>query len=223
MHPDGFPSPATGSTYSAEKSHFDVEHKIIIIGDSNAGKSSFFHQFLHAKFKKQATQTIGVEFGAKVITLQNDKRRVKINVWDTAGQERYRAVTRAYYRDAKGAVILFDVTSRESFQHLPDWFQDAQSQAAEGIQIMVVGNKSDLVDKREVPFEDANAWATKQGVMFLETSALTGENVQDAFQILTQLIQAQSDKEREATEEVATRGMPLKPAAAAPKKSCCGT
>merc|ERR1719409_1164243 len=110
------PAASAGATAAKPPAaKFDKEYKIIIIGDAGCGKSCLFHQFREGKFKKESMATIGVEFGTKIIQLQNDTRRIKLNVWDTAGQERYRAVTRAYYRGAVGAVILFDITSAESF------------------------------------------------------------------------------------------------------------
>lgn len=188
-------SPSPGSKLGTEKETFDCQYKVIIIGDAGAGKSSFFYQFREGKFPKQTTSTIGAEFGSKVIALQNDKdRRVKLNVWDTAGQERYRAVTRAYYRDAKGAIILFDLTSSDSFSHLSDWLQDVKDQAGSDIDIVVVGNKCDLMERRQVTSKEANIWAKNNNVILLETSALTGEGVQEVFNILAQHIQARADR-----------------------------
>lgn len=177
---------------------FDFEHKVIIIGDAGAGKSSFFQQFRTGNFPKQIMSTIGVEFGSKIIKLQNEDRKIKLNVWDTAGQERYRAVTRAYYRGANGAVILYDTTSQDSFKHLPEWLQDAREQASSDIDIVVVGNKMDLKDQRQVAHKDAVSWAAMNDVLYIETSALTGENVEDVFQILGQHIQARMDKDIDA-------------------------
>merc|ERR1711979_41669 len=97
------------------------------------------HQFLEGKFRKQSTHTIGVEFGTKIISLGS--RQIKLQIWDTAGQERYRAVTRSYYRGAVGALILYDVTSRESYNNLPTWLRDAREQASfHDISIIAVGN-----------------------------------------------------------------------------------
>jgi len=192
------------------KSTFDFEHKVIIIGDAGAGKSSFFHQFRQGVFPKQVMSTIGVEFGTKIIQLQNEERRVKLNVWDTAGQERYRAVTRAYYRGALGSVILYDTTSRLSFNHLPDWLQDAREQASSDIDIVVVGNKKDLKEQRQVTHDEASKWANTNEVIYIETSALTGENVEDVFQILGQHIQARMDKDIDAKKRKAAEAAPLK-------------
>jgi len=144
----------------------DYGFKLIIIGDAGAGKSSFMQQFLEGKFRKQSTHTIGVEFGTKVITLGS--RRIKLQIWDTAGQERYRAVTRSYYRGAVGALILYDVTSRDSYKNLPTWLRDAREQAWKDISIIAVGNKRDLKDQRQVSFLDASRFAQEQDILFRE-------------------------------------------------------
>jgi len=164
----------------------DYGFKLIIIGDAGAGKSSFMHQFLDGKFRKTSTHTIGVEFGTKVIML--GQRQIKLQIWDTAGQERYRAVTRSYYRGAVGALILYDVTSRDSYNNLPTWLQDAREQAWKDISIIAVGNKRDLKDERQVSFLEASGFAQQQDISFLETSALTGENTKEVFQTLAQRI-----------------------------------
>jgi Ras-related protein Rab-4B len=164
----------------------DYGFKLIIVGDASAGKSSFMHQFLEGKFKKQSTHTIGVEFGTKIISL--GQRQIKLQIWDTAGQERYRAVTRSYYRGAVGALILYDVTSRDSYNNLPTWLQDAREQAWKDISIIAVGNKRDLKEERQVSFLEASRFVQEQDILFLETSALTGENVQEVFHMLAQRI-----------------------------------
>jgi len=165
----------------------DYGFKLIIIGDAGAGKSSFMHQFLEGKFRKTSTHTIGVEFGTKVISL--GEHNIKLQIWDTAGQERYRAVTRSYYRGAVGALILYDTTSRDSFNNMPTWLNDAREQASfQDISIIAVGNKRDLKDEREVSFLEASRYCQEHDILFLETSALTGENVQEVFHTLAQRI-----------------------------------
>jgi Ras-related protein Rab-4B len=164
----------------------DYGFKLIIIGDACSGKSSFMHQFLENRFRKQTQHTIGVEFGTKIIEI--GKRRIKLQIWDTAGQERYRAVTRSYYRGAVGALILYDVTSRDSFNNLPTWLQDAREQAWKDISIIAVGNKRDLKEQRQVSFLEASRFAQEQDILFLETSALTGDSVQEVFYTLAQRI-----------------------------------
>jgi len=164
----------------------DYGFKLIIIGDAGAGKSSFMHQFLEGKFRKQSTHTIGVEFGTKIIAL--GQRQIKLQIWDTAGQERYRAVTRSYYRGAVGALVIYDVTSRDSYEKLPTWLQDAREQGWKDISVIMVGNKRDLKEERQVSFLEASRFAQEQDILFLEVSALTGENVQEVFHTLAQRI-----------------------------------
>jgi len=115
-------------------------------------------------------------------------RRIKLQIWDTAGQERYRAVTRSYYRGAVGALILYDVTSRDSYSNLPTWLQDAREQAWKDISIIAVGNKRDLKEQRQVSFLEASRFVQEQDILFLETSALTSEGVQEVFHTLAQRI-----------------------------------
>jgi len=153
--------------------------KFIIIGDAATGKSCLLHRFIDNKFMRDSTHTIGVEFGSKIINIQNNN--IKLQIWDTAGQERFRSVTRSYYRGAAGALLVYDITSRESYNHLSTWLEDARTLASAGIVIILVGNKKDLEDEREVTFIEASRFAQENNLMFLETSALTGDNVEEVF------------------------------------------
>jgi len=162
-----------------EKDQYDFLFKFIIIGDAGAGKSCLLHQFIENKFKKGTSHTIGVEFGSKII--QVGGRTIKLQIWDTAGQERYRSVTRSYYRGAAGALIAYDITNRESYNHLLHWLADARTLARADISIINVGNKCDLKDKRAVTYLEASRAAQENDVLFLETSALTGEGVEEVF------------------------------------------
>ncbi|KAL7066424.1 hypothetical protein ACR3K2_31380 [Cryptosporidium serpentis] len=169
-----------------EKEQYDYLFKFIIIGDAGAGKSCLLHQFIENKFKKGSSHTIGVEFGSKIITTGG--KRVKLQIWDTAGQERYRSVTRSYYRGAAGALIVYDITNRETYNHLVNWLADARTLARVDISIIGVGNKLDLKDKRQVTFLEASRCAQENDILFLETSALTGEGVEEVFVKVTRLI-----------------------------------
>jgi len=153
--------------------------KFIIIGDAATGKSCLLHRFIDNKFMRDSTHTIGVEFGSKIINIQGNN--IKLQIWDTAGQERFRSVTRSYYRGAAGALLVYDITSRESYNHLSTWLEDARTLASAGIVIILVGNKKDLEDEREVTFIEASRFAQENNLMFLETSALTGDNVEEVF------------------------------------------
>eukprot|EP01089_Gocevia_fonbrunei_P013005 TRINITY_DN3223_c0_g1_i1.p1 TRINITY_DN3223_c0_g1~~TRINITY_DN3223_c0_g1_i1.p1 ORF type:complete len:235 (+),score=24.55 TRINITY_DN3223_c0_g1_i1:79-705(+) len=158
---------------------YDYLFKFIIIGDAATGKSCLLHRFIDNKFMRDSTHTIGVEFGAKIIELGGS--HVKLQIWDTAGQERFRSVTRSYYRGAAGALLVYDVTSRDSYNHVSTWLDDARTLASSNLVIMLVGNKSDLKAEVEVPFMEASRFAQENNLMFLETSALTGDNVEEVF------------------------------------------
>uniref|UniRef100_A0A1B6MQC3 small monomeric GTPase n=1 Tax=Graphocephala atropunctata TaxID=36148 RepID=A0A1B6MQC3_9HEMI len=158
---------------------YDYLFKFLVIGSAGTGKSCILHQFIENKFKSDSSHTIGVEFGSKIVNVAG--KSVKLQIWDTAGQERFRSVTRSYYRGAAGALLVFDITNRESFNTLADWLQDARTLASPNIIILLVGNKKDLEADREVTFLQASQFAQENDLMYLETSAKSGENVEEAF------------------------------------------
>jgi len=121
-----------------------------------------------------------VEFGSKILLI-GEEQSVKLQIWDTAGQERFRAITRSYYREAAAALVVYDITDRDSFLHVQNWIRDARSLAGQNICIMIVGNKCDLKEKRQVPLLEASRFAQENSALFLETSALTGQNITEAF------------------------------------------
>lgn len=153
--------------------------KYIIIGDSGVGKSCLLLQFTDKRFEGVHDITIGVEFGARIVTLNNQD--VKLQIWDTAGQESFRSITRSYYRGAVGALLVFDVTRRETFDHVASWLEDARNNCNTPITVMLVGNKCDLESKRVVSKQEAQEFASSKGLTYLETSAKTATNVDDAF------------------------------------------
>eukprot|EP00755_Sulcionema_specki_P029376 Sspe_Gene.92033::Locus_63764_Transcript_1_1_Confidence_1.000_Length_808::g.92033::m.92033/K07881/RAB14; Ras-related protein Rab-14 len=153
--------------------------KYIIIGDIGVGKSCLLHQFLDQKFLSDSKHTIGVEFGTRVVEVAD--KSIKLQIWDTAGQERFRAVTRSYYRGAAGAIIVYDVTRRATFNHITSWLTDARNLTNPQTVMMLIGNKSDLESSREVSFEEASKFAEENQLLFFECSAKTGTNVEEAF------------------------------------------
>ncbi|KAK7199808.1 Ras-related protein RAB2B [Novymonas esmeraldas] len=153
--------------------------KYIIIGDSGVGKSCLLLQFTDKRFEPLHDLTIGVEFGARLISIQG--KTVKLQIWDTAGQESFRSITRSYYRGASGALLVYDVTRRDTFTHLQSWLEDAKANANTALVIMLIGNKCDLDSKRQVSKEEGEAFARRNGLVFMETSAKTSQNVDDAF------------------------------------------
>jgi Ras-related protein Rab-14 len=153
--------------------------KYIIIGDMGVGKSCLLHQFTEKKFMSDCPHTIGVEFGTRIIEVSGQK--IKLQIWDTAGQERFRAVTRSYYRGAAGALMVYDITRRSTYNHLSSWLSDARNLTNPNTVIFLIGNKSDLSESRDVTYEEAKQFADENGLLFIETSAKTGECVEDAF------------------------------------------
>jgi len=154
--------------------------KYIIIGDTGAGKSCLLLQFTDKRFQPIHDLTIGVEFGARMVTIDN--RQIKLQIWDTAGQESFRSITRSYYRGAAGALLVYDITRRDTFTHLSRWLQEARQNGNENMTIMLIGNKCDLEHRRQVsPEEGKKKFADENGLMFLETSAKTAHNVEEAF------------------------------------------
>jgi len=159
---------------------YDYLFKFIIIGDAATGKSCLLHRFTENKFKSDSTHTIGVEFGSRIIELGG--KFIKLQIWDTAGQERFRSVTRSYYRGAAGCIIVYDITSRETYNHISSWLNDARALANPEITIILVGSKKDLErEDREVTFLESSRFGQENDLMFLETSAKTGEGVEEVF------------------------------------------
>ncbi|XP_055808458.1 ras-related protein RABA4d-like [Solanum dulcamara] len=164
----------------------DYVFKIVLIGDSAVGKSQLLARFARNEFSLDSKATIGVEFQTK--TLLVDNKTVKAQIWDTAGQERYRAVTSAYYRGAVGAMLVYDLTKRQSFDHMARWLEELRGHADKNIVIMLIANKCDLGSLRAVPVEDAQEFAERENLFFMETSALQSTNVEGAFMtVLTEI------------------------------------
>eukprot|EP01059_Diplonema_ambulator_P021061 TRINITY_DN3505_c0_g1_i1.p1 TRINITY_DN3505_c0_g1~~TRINITY_DN3505_c0_g1_i1.p1 ORF type:complete len:224 (+),score=40.29 TRINITY_DN3505_c0_g1_i1:53-673(+) len=153
--------------------------KYIIIGDSGVGKSCLLLQFTDKRFEPIHDLTIGVEFGARMVVI--DQKQIKLQIWDTAGQESFRSITRSYYRGATGALLVYDVTRRETFDNLKSWLNDARDNANTNMTIMLIGNKCDLESKRQVAKEEGEKFAQENGLVFMETSAKTALGVDDAF------------------------------------------
>jgi Ras-related protein Rab-2A len=145
---------------------------------SGVGKSCLLLQFTDKRFRTDHDLTIGVEFGARLVTIGG--KQIKLQIWDTAGQESFRSITRSYYRGATGALLVYDISRRDTFNHLTRWLEEARQHANPKMVIMLIGNKSDL-EKREVAFEEGEKFANDNGLIFLETSAKTAQNVEEAF------------------------------------------
>ena len=153
------------------------------MGDSSVGKSCLLLQFTDKRFKATHDLTIGVEFGSRTVSAKD--QFIKLQIWDTAGQESFRSITRSYYRGSIGALLVYDITRRDSFDNLVRWLEEMRENAYSKMQIILVGNKVDLEAEREVSFEEGQAFARKHQLMFFETSAKTALNVEAAFMATT--------------------------------------
>ncbi|XP_051130202.1 ras-related protein RABB1c-like [Andrographis paniculata] len=160
-------------------SNYAYLFKYIIIGDTGVGKSCMLLQFTDKRFQPVHDLTIGAEFGSNTVTINN--KPIKLLIWDTAGQELFRSITRFYYRGAAAALLVFDITRRKTFDDLTSWLEDARRDASPYMTIMLVGNKSDLADRRVVSVEEAEQFAKEHGLIYIEASAKTAHNIDKAF------------------------------------------
>ncbi|KAJ1400791.1 Small GTPase superfamily [Sesbania bispinosa] len=187
---------------------YDYLFKVVLIGDSGVGKSNLLSRFTKNEFNLESKSTIGVEFATR--TLNVDSKVIKSQIWDTAGQERYRAITSAYYRGAVGALLVYDVTRRATFENVDRWLKELRNHTDSNIVVMLVGNKSDLRHLVAVSTEDGKAYAEKESLCFIETSALEATNVENAFaEVLTQIYHIVSKKAVEGAEN-GTASVPAK-------------
>ncbi|KAK8866067.1 hypothetical protein IAR55_001218 [Kwoniella newhampshirensis] len=164
--------------------------KLLLIGNSSVGKSSLLLRFTDDEFlsDEETAATIGVDFKVKSIEL--DGKKYKLSIWDTAGQERFRTLTSSYYRGAQGVILMYDVSSRRTFDELLKWFKEIDTYCGEGVVRMVVGNKVDKEFSRQVSTEEGQAFAQRMGALFVECSAKTRLHVPEAFEELVRRILA---------------------------------
>ena len=165
---------------------FSYLFKFIIIGDTGVGKSCILLQFTDKRFQSVHDLTIGVEFGARLVKLEGKPHPIKLQIWDTAGQESFRSITRSYYRGACGALLVYDITRRETFVNVVRWLEEARCNSNPEMLICLVGNKSDMEGKRVISKEEGEEFARKHGLFFVETSARTAEQIEKAFILTTE-------------------------------------
>eukprot|EP00934_Nitzschia_sp_Nitz4_P006234 Nitzschia sp. Nitz4//scaffold238_size30058//21838//22677//NITZ4_008004-RA/size30058-augustus-gene-0.18-mRNA-1//-1//CDS//3329543543//6224//frame0 len=197
---------------------YDYLFKLLIIGDSGVGKSCLLLRFTDDTYTDAYTSTIGVDF--KIRTTDLDGKVIKLQIWDTAGQERFRTITSSYYRGAHGIVIVYDVSDRASFQNVKQWLHEIDRNAGEATQKLLIGNKCDLDRKRAVSTAEGKEFADSMGIEFLETSAKTSQNVEQAFMCMVAQIKAkmlnQPQAPMAARPPVSLQGQQVKP-----KSNCC--
>ena len=153
--------------------------KIVVVGSSGVGKSAIVQRLVDGTFREEGQSTVGVEFKPFVIPV-NDQN-VKLQIWDTAGQERFKSVSKAYFRNAVGAVLVYDISNDATFEDLTNWLHDLQQLCNPNAYILLVGNKADLEEQRQVGIDQAKVFAEQHHLEYLETSALSGANITEAF------------------------------------------
>ena len=199
--------------------------KLIVIGDTGVGKSNIITQYTKSIFDTNIKPTLGIEFIMKQIRLKD--RNMKLQIWDTAGQEKYRALAKNLYRNAFGVMIVYDISKRKSFDSIRKWVEEARNYATEGASVIIVGNKKDLNDIREVSVEEGQTVSQEQGCFFLETSALDNSDkmIEKVFETLAEDILVKKEEENnQLNNEPAGKKIEMNSATSAKddsKKGCC--
>ncbi|KAL8047153.1 hypothetical protein ABFS82_08G226100 [Erythranthe guttata] len=156
-----------------------TKYKLVFLGDQSVGKTSIITRFMYDKFDTTYQATIGIDFLSKTMYLED--RTIRLQLWDTAGQERFRSLIPSYIRDSSVAVIVYDVANRQSFLNTMKWTEEVRTERGRDVIIVLVGNKTDIVDKRQVSSEEGDHKARELGVIFIETSAKAGFNIKPLF------------------------------------------
>lgn len=163
----------------SEPGDHQLSFKFVLVGESAVGKTAICKQFCEHTFNENQPTTVGLEFGTRIVEDRNT--RIKLQIWDTAGQERFHSITRAYFRSSAAVFFVFDVTNRESFSKLATWVEEAEQLAPPTAVKVIIGNKTDLADQRAVSTPEAQDFAQQHGLTLFETSALSGDKIEDAF------------------------------------------
>ena len=200
----------------------DYKLKVVIVGDSGVGKSNLIKRFTTNEFLANSKATVGVEFLSKSYKI-NDKI-FKIEMWDTAGQERYKSITSAYYKGAKGALVVYDTTSAQSFENVDKWYNEIKEKTGKDIKLILIGNKIDLAEQKVVNTDEALAKAKTWGIPLMETSAKSAVNVKEAFHDLLKEMYLEMNKNLQNVENKNlenNNGVQLDVNEKKEKKRCC--
>ncbi|XP_049574891.1 ras-related protein Rab-27A [Syngnathus scovelli] len=182
---------------------YDYLIKFLALGDSGVGKTSFLYQYTDGKFNSKFITTVGIDFREKRVIYDSTgpdgssgrKQKIHMQLWDTAGQERFRSLTTAFFRDAMGFILLFDLTNEQSFLNVRNWMSQLQVHAyCENPDVILCGNKCDLADQRAVNEEEARELADKYGIPYFETSAANGQNVSQVVDVLLDLVMKRMER-----------------------------
>ena len=199
----------------------DFKLKIVVVGDSGVGKTNLIRRFIQDDFQSNSKATVGVEFFSKSFKINDNV--FKIEIWDTAGQERYKSITAAYYKGAKGGLVVYDVTSKTSFDNVDNWVSEIKEKASTDMKTMMIGNKIDLKDERTVSTEEALEKAKLLELPLMEASALDSTNVKQAFYDLLKEMYKEVKKTIDVVEqaEKQNEGVQLDTNQKEEKKGCC--
>ena len=183
---------------SEEENKYEYIFKIILIGSSSVGKSSILQRYIQKVFNESYSCTIGVDFFMKSLDIGD--KSIKMQLWDTAGTEKFRSITTGYYRGANAAFIVFDLTSKQSFECLNEWIENYYKYSDPNSEknVVLIGNKCDLVDRREITQEEIDKFIKDNNIMYYETSAKTGQNIDECFYFIAEkLVKEFENKENE--------------------------
>lgn len=167
--------------------------KILLVGNSAVGKTCMLLRYSDNQFNPDFLSTIGLDFKVKHMTI--DEKPIKLQVWDTAGQEQFRTITQSFLRGADGILLCYDLTNKTSFEQISDWMESIHNCAATTVDIFIVGNKCDLVDKREITEEMIEGMKAKYNCECFETSACTGQGINETFEKMANVIKKRKDAE----------------------------
>lgn len=208
-----------------DEDSYDLLYKIIIIGDSNVGKSNILSRYTKDQFQGNSKATVGVELGTKFVKVEGVG--AKLQIWDTAGQERYRSLTSSYYKGCHGCFIVYDITNEQSFESINTWYEQAVKEAGKEVSIILVGNKCDLENERKVSKEKGEEKARAMNASFFETSALSKVNIDDIFkEIVNNIYQRTKGQKNDEDDDIEIineneKAINLTPQQTPEKKGCC--
>ena len=198
---------------------YDYIFKVLLIGNSDVGKSSLILRYVDQIWNDVFVPTIGVDF--KVKSLEVDKKLVKMQIWDTAGQERFRNVISSYFKGAHGILLIYDITAKDSFKELENWLGEVERNANSQVLKILIGNKCDLEERREISKDEGEAFAMRNGMQFMETSAKLNTNVNEAFEALAKIMVESSNKRNAINFEKKTIKVDKGANLNTQKKKCC--
>ena len=189
----------------------EVVYKVLLLGDSTVGKTCILLKYTDKIFQETHMMTIGLDYRLKTMTLQSGKE-VKLQIWDTAGQDRFRSITKNYYKGSHGIILIYDVTSLKTFENVKSWVSQIHEEISDKVVIYLVGNKIDMDDERKVKTEEGQKLAEELGVPFVETSAKSGENIDNIFSDITERIDKEFGNIQKVRKNISYQ---------APGRKCC--